>query len=187
MYVARQLDLDAVLKHRSCFLFGPRQTGKTSLIRETLPGVPVYNLLDHRTWLNLSTDPTRMRGELEARGLRDAVVAIDEIQKLPALLDEVQLLMDTRGLRFLLTGSSARKLKRSGANLLGGRAWSRTLHPFSWRELGGRFDLMKALNHGLLPHVYGSEDPGEELRNYVGTYLREEIAAVGLSSSVAAF
>lgn len=187
MYVARQLDLDAVLKHRSCFLFGPRQTGKTSLIRETLPGVPVYNLLDHRTWLNLSTDPTRMRGELEARGLRDAVVAIDEIQKLPALLDEVQLLMDTRGLRFLLTGSSARKLKRSGANLLGGRAWSRTLHPFSWRELGGRFDLMKALNHGLLPHVYGSEDPGEELRNYVGTYLREEIAAEGLTRNVPAF
>ncbi len=128
-----------------------------------------------------------MRGELETRGLKDAIVAIDEIQKLPSLLDEVQLLIDTRGLRFLLTGSSARKLRRSGANLLGGRAWSRTLHPFSWRELGGSFNLMKALNHGLLPHIYGSENPQEELRNYVGTYLREEIAAEGVTRNVPAF
>ena len=149
MYVARQLDLAAVLKQKSCFLFGPRQTGKSSLIRETLPGVPVYNLLDHRTWLDLSTNPSRIREELDASGLRDAVVAIDEIQKLPVLLDEVQLLIETRGLRFLLTGSSARKLKRSGANLLGGRARSRTLHPFSWVELGAAFDLKKALNLGL--------------------------------------
>jgi predicted AAA+ superfamily ATPase len=187
MYVARQLDLKAVLKQKSCFLFGPRQTGKSSLIRETLPGVPVYNLLDHRTWLDLSTNPSRMREELEATGLRDAVVVIDEIQKLPVLLDEVQLLIETRGLRFLLTGSSARKLKRSGANLLGGRARSRMLHPFSWRELGAAFDLMKALNHGLLPHIYTSDDPREDLRNYVGTYLREEIAAEGLTRNVPAF
>jgi predicted AAA+ superfamily ATPase len=187
MYVARQLDLAAVLKQKSCFLFGPRQTGKSSLIRETLPGVPVYNLLDHRTWLDLSTNPSRIREELDASGLRDAVVAIDEIQKLPVLLDEVQLLIETRGLRFLLTGSSARKLKRSGANLLGGRARSRTLHPFSWVELGAAFDLKKALSYGLLPHIYGSDDPAEDLRNYVGTYLREEIAAEGLTRNVPAF
>lgn len=187
MYVARQLDLRAVLQQKSCFLFGPRQTGKSSLLRETLPGVPVYNLLDHRTWLDLNANPSRMREELEATGFRDAVVAIDEIQKLPVLLDEVQLLIETRGLRFLLTGSSARKLKRSGANMLGGRARSRTLHPFSWRELGPSFDLMKALNHGLLPHIYGSDDPEEDLRNYVGTYLREEIAAEGLTRNVPAF
>lgn len=187
MYIARQLDLETVLKQKSCFLFGPRQTGKSSLIRETLPAVPVYNLLDHRTWLDLNTNPSRMREELEAAGLRDSVVAIDEIQKLPVLLDEIQLLIETRGLRFLLTGSSARKLKRSGANLLGGRARARVLHPFSWRELGAAFDLMKALNHGLLPHIYGSEDPREDLRNYVGTYLREEIAAEGLTRNVPAF
>ena len=187
MYVTRQLDLHAVLKQKSCFLFGPRQTGKSSLIRETLPGVPVYNLLDHQVWLALSANPSRMREELLATGTRNAVVAIDEIQKLPALLDEVQLLIDTCGLRFLLTGSSARKLKRSGANLLGGRAWSRTLHPFSWRELGADFDLLKALSQGLLPHIHGSEDPAEELRNYVGTYLREEIAAEGLTRNVPAF
>ncbi|HEY3272104.1 MAG TPA: AAA family ATPase [Geothrix sp.] len=187
MYIARQLDLRAVLQQKSCFLFGPRQTGKSSLIRETLPEVPVYNLLDHRTWLDLNANPSKMREELEATGLRDAVVAIDEIQKLPVLLDEAQLLIETRGLRFLLTGSSARKLKRSGANLLGGRARSRMLHPFSWCELGAEFDLVKALNHGLLPHIYGSEDPGEDLRNYVGTYLREEIAAEGLTRNVPAF
>jgi predicted AAA+ superfamily ATPase len=187
MYVARQLDLKSVLSQKSCFLFGPRQTGKSSLIRETLPEIPVYNLLDHRTWLALSTRPSQMREELVAADLRDAVVVIDEIQKLPVLLDEVQLLIETRGLRFLLTGSSARKLKRSGANLLGGRARSRLLHPFSWRELGLAFDLVKALKYGLLPHIYTSEDPAEDLRNYVGTYLREEIAAEGLTRNVPAF
>lgn len=187
MYLTRQLDLSAILKQTSCFLFGPRQTGKSSLIRATLPGVPVYNLLDHRTWLELSAHPARMREELAAAGWQSPVVAIDEIQKLPVLLDEVQLLIDTRGLRFLLTGSSARKLKRSGANLLGGRARSRTLHPFSWRELGAQFDLLKALDRGLLPHIHASEDPAEDLRAYVGTYLREEIAAEGLTRNVPAF
>ena len=187
MYLTRQLDLSAILKQTSCFLFGPRQTGKSSLIRATLPGVPVYNLLDHRTWLELSANPARMREELAAAGWQSPVVAIDEIQKLPVLLDEVQLLIDTRGLRFLLTGSSARKLKRSGANMLGGRARSRTLHPFSWRELGAQFDLLKALDRGLLPHIHASEDPAEDLRAYVGTYLREEIAAEGLTRNVPAF
>ncbi|MEI6473738.1 MAG: AAA family ATPase [Holophagaceae bacterium] len=187
MYIARQLDLTTALKQTSCFLFGPRQTGKSSLLRETLPGVPVYNLLDHRTWLELSANPARMREELAAAGWQSPVVAIDEIQKLPTLLDEVQLLMDTQGLRFLLTGSSARKLKRSGANLLGGRARSRTLHPFSWRELGTRFNLSQALAWGLLPHIWASEDPAEDLRAYVGTYLREEVAAEGLTRNVPAF
>jgi predicted AAA+ superfamily ATPase len=174
--------------HKSCFLFGPRQTGKSMLIRETLPkGTPVYELLDHRLWMDLSVDPTRMRQELEAKNLRNALVVVDEIQKLPVLLDEIQLLIETRKLRFLLTGSSARKLRRSGVNLLGGRARSRYLHPFSWKELGSHFDLLKALNNGLLPSVYFSDDPSEDLRTYVGTYLKEEITAEALTRNAPAF
>lgn len=188
MFIPRQLDLTETTAKKSCFLFGPRQTGKSMLIRESLPpGTPVYNLLDQRLWLDVSTDPSRMRQELEAKNLRDTLVVVDEIQKLPALLDEVQLLIETRGLRFLLTGSSARKLRRSGVNLLGGRARSRHLHPFSWRELGDHFDLMGALNRGLIPSIYFSDDHGEDLRAYVGTYLKEEITAEGLTRNIPAF
>lgn len=188
MYLPRQLNLEEATRNRSCFLFGPRQTGKSMLIRESLPpGTPVYNLLDQRVFLDLNTDPTRIRQELEARDLRDALVVVDEIQKLPSLLDEIHLLIETRGLRFLLTGSSARKLRRSGTNLLGGRARSRHLHPLSWKELGTGFDLEKALNFGLLPSIHYSDDPREDLRAYVGTYLKEEITAEGLTRNVPAF
>ncbi len=189
MFIPRQLDLMEATAHKSCFLFGPRQTGKSMLIRETLlpEGTPIYELLDHRRWMDLSADPTRMRQEIEAKNLRNALVVVDEIQKLPALLDEIQLLIETRKIRFLLTGSSARKLRRSGVNLLGGRARSRYLHPLSWKELGSRFDLLTALNRGLLPSVYLSDDAGEDLRSYVGTYLKEEIAAEGLTRNIPAF
>lgn len=188
MFIPRQVNLTKATAKKSCFLFGPRQTGKSMLIRETLPAeTPVYNLLDQRLWLDLSTDPSRMRQELEARNLRDSLVVVDEIQKLPALLNEVQLLIETRGLRFLLTGSSARKLRRSGVNLLGGRARSRNLHPFSWKELGAQFNLMGALNRGLIPSIYFSDEPGEDLRAYVGSYLKEEITAEGLTRNIPAF
>jgi len=188
MYIPRQMNLLEATRTRSCFLFGPRQTGKSMLVRETLPPeTPVYNLLDHRVFLDLSSDPSRIRQEMEARNLRDKLVVVDEIQKLPVLMDEVHLLIETRGLRFLLTGSSARKLKRSGVNLLGGRARSRHLHPLSWKELGAAFQLERALDFGLLPSMYGSEEPREDLRAYVGTYLKEEIADEGLTRNVPAF
>jgi len=111
----------------------------------------------------------------------------NEIQKLPVLLDEVHRLIEQRRIRFVLTGSSARKLRRGGVNLLGGRAPSRTLHPFTCRELGGAFDLTRALDRGLLPSIYFSDSPREDLRAYVGTYLKEEIAAEALTRSVPAF
>jgi predicted AAA+ superfamily ATPase len=188
MYVPRQIDLKEVTARKSCFLYGPRQTGKSMLIRETFPsGTLIYNLLDQRLWLNLSADPSRMRQEIEARDLKDSVVVVDEVQKLPQLLDEIHLLIETRGLRFLLTGSSARKLRRSGVNLLGGRARFRHLHPFSWRELGNQFDLLKALNAGTIPSMYFSEAPAEDLRGYIGTYLKEEVAAEGLTRNIPAF
>jgi len=177
MYIERRLNLAGVLKKKSCFLFGPRQTGKSSLIRHALKKHRVYNLLDSETYLKLSRSPSRLREECQPS---DKIIIIDEVQKLPVLLDEVHFLIEERGLHFLLTGSSARKLRRGGVNLLGGRAWTRHLHPFTSVELGDKFDIIKAVNRGLLPPVYVSNHPEEDLRAYVGTYLREEVAAEGL-------
>lgn len=110
-YIERILDLPALMKKKSHFLFGPRQTGKTSLIRHTLKGVRVYDLLDTSIYLALSQNPGRIGQELTTK---DRLVVIDEIQRLPDLLNEVHRLIETRGIRFLLTGSSARKLRRGG-------------------------------------------------------------------------
>lgn len=182
-YIHRLLSLADKLENRSCFLFGPRQTGKSTLIRNQLPEAKVYNLLDSNVYLALSTRPALLREELTQT---DRLVVIDEIQKAPQLLDEVHLLIEERGLRFLLTGSSARKLRRAGVNLLGGRAKTLTLHPFCSSELA-RFDLLRALNWGLLPSIYLSPEPEEEIKAYAGTYLREEIAAEGLTRNIPAF
>lgn len=182
-YVTRLLDVAGALDRKSLLLLGPRLTGKSSLIRHALKGARVYNLLDNDVFVKLSRQPSRIREELTAG---DRVVVIDEIQKLPILLDEVQLLIEERGTRFLLTGSSARKLRRSGANLLGGRAGSMTLHPFVSKELGP-LDLDRVLRFGLIPQVYFSEDPEADVTDYVGTYLREEVAAEGLTRNVPAF
>jgi len=114
-------------------------------------------------------------------------VVIDEIQRLPILLNEVHRLIETRGIRFLLTGSSARKLRRGGVNLLGGRARTKNLHPLTWTELGGRFDLARAMDRGLLPSIYFSDDPQADLQAYAGMYLQQEIIAEGASRNVPAF
>ncbi len=183
MYIDRKLQLVDILKHKSCFLLGPRQTGKSTLIRETLSGHPTYNLLDSSVLLNLSRSPQRLGEEIG-----DAqIVILDEIQKLPELLNEVHRLIEERGTRFLLTGSSARKLRRGGVNLLGGRARSRTLHPFIYDELKDRFDLNRALDIGLIPSIYLSDAPYEDLESYAGDYLKEEIAAEGVTRSIPAF
>jgi len=182
-YLPRILDLEHKLTSRSCFLFGPRQTGKSTIIRHTLPDATVYNLLDSRTYLELSQRPSRIREELTGR---ERLVVIDEIQKLPQILDEVHLLIEEHGHRFLLTGSSARKLRRGGVNLLGGRARSLTLHPFVSAELPD-LDLLRALDFGMLPSIYLSDDPQADLAAYTGLYLQEEIAAEGLTRNVPAF
>ena len=183
-WIPRRLDLPALLAKRSHFLLGPRQTGKTSLIRKTLGSARVYDLLDTSVYLALSQRPGRLAEEL---GPRDRIVVIDEIQRLPILLNEVHRLIETRGVRFLLTGSSARKLRRGGVNLLGGRARTKYLHPLTWSELGDRFDLTRAAARGLLPSIHFSDDPGADLDAYAGQYLQQEIVAEGATRNVPAF
>lgn len=184
MLIKRSLNLPALLSKKSYFLLGPRQTGKTSLIRASLPQSRNYNLLDFGTFLRLNQNPSVLREELQGY---QGVVVIDEIQKLPVLLDEIQIIIEEQKLYFLLTGSSARKLRRSGVNLLGGRARTIRMHPLTSFELGDQFDLIRALNYGTLPAIYFSDEPQMELKAYAGEYLKEEIAAEGLTRNVPAF
>jgi len=184
MYVKRQLDLLRMLQEKSYFLFGPRQTGKTSLIQQTLNEYRYYNLLQTDVYLKLSREPQRLRQEITDD---DKIVIIDEIQKLPILLDEVQNLIEKKGIHFLLTGSSARKLRNKGVNLLGGRARTRRLRPFILKELKEDFQLLKALDTGLIPSIYFSDAPFEDLEAYAGNYLKEEIAAEAIVRNVPAF
>ena len=180
----RRLDLQARLQKRSAFLFGPRGTGKSTWIRETLPQAQIHDLLSQQTYLRLLQQPSLLEEEVRAHPSRPVV--IDEIQKLPQLLDEVHRLMSLYDARFLLTGSSARKLKRSGVNLLGGRARELHFFPLTFAEIPD-FDLPFYLNRGGLPLVYRSEEPLEDLKSYVSLYLREEIAAEALTRKVDQF
>ncbi len=170
----------------SFFLWGPRQTGKTSLLRSTYPEAVYYDLLDTDLFLRFTERPALLREELLAvRGAR--LVLIDEIQKVPLLLDEVHGLIESRRLVFGLCGSSARKVRRGHANLLGGRAVRHELFGLTSGEIGEKFDLLRALNQGYLPRHYSSENAPDLLRAYVNDYLKEEIAAEGLTRNLPAF
>lgn len=135
--IKRILDISILISQRSLLLFGPRQAGKSFYINNQLKETPakIYNLLDSGQLHRLLIQPSRIRQEIEGEGLRDCLVVIDEVQKCPQLLDEVQLLIEERGIRFLLTGSSARKMRNSSTNLLGGRARYRAFHPLVYPEL----------------------------------------------------
>lgn len=183
-WIPRVPDLPGLLEKRSHFLLGPRQTGKTALVRRSFPAARIYDLLDTATYLTLSRDPGRLAQDLDPA---DRVVVIDEIQRLPGLLNEVHRLIESRRIGFLLTGSSARKLRRGGVNLLGGRARIHYLHPLTSRELGDRFDLARAMQRGLLPSIYFSDDPHADLEAYAGLYLQQEVAAEGVTRNVPAF
>lgn len=176
------------------FLWGPRQTGKSTLLRASYPGARWIDLLKADHFRRYATRPERLRQELEAGVAGDAAgtgsrgqIVVDEIQKVPALLDEVHWLMERRGHCFALCGSSARKVRRGGANLLGGRALRYELRGVTAREMAGDFDLDRVLNHGYLPRVYQANRPGRLLDAYVGDYLKEEVAAEGLVRNIPRF
>jgi predicted AAA+ superfamily ATPase len=173
---------------QSAFLWGPRQTGKTTLLRQQFPDSLWYDLLRTDLFLDLTRRPSLLREELLAAGeavLRHPVI-LDEVQKVPQLLDEVHWLMENRGLRFILSGSSARKLKRGNANLLGGRAWRFQLFPLTSQEIG-TLDLPRILNRGLVPSHYLAGHYERSQRAYVRDYLKEEVFDEGLTRNVPAF
>lgn len=191
-YINRNVDLCNILENKSLFLFGPRQTGKSSFIKNQLMNTDVamfWTLLDGRLRLKVLADPSILRQEVEVRNLRDCIIIIDEIQKCPELLDEVHFLIEERNIRFLLTGSSARKLRSSGVNLLGGRATQRHFNPFNFAEIGNHpnYNLSYIFEHGLLPSMFLSSNIEEDLSAYVDTYLTEEIAAEGFSRNIPNF
>lgn len=175
--IVRSIDLSFTNK-KSCFLFGPRQTGKSTLLRSLFPSSPYFNLLSSDLFLKYAKRPSLLREEVLAIADKTRPIIIDEIQKIPSLLDEVHQLIE-EGYFFILTGSSARKLKRGGANLLGGRARERHLFPFTTHELND-FQLETIINFGSIPSIYYSDSPIEDLNSYSGTYLKEEIQAEGL-------
>jgi predicted AAA+ superfamily ATPase len=171
---------------RSAFLFGPRGTGKSTWLKSQGPHGIAYDLLDPALALRLAKEPGLLFRELAGQKPGTWVI-LDEIQKVPSLLDDVHRLIEGKGLRFLMSGSSARKLKRGAANLLGGRALSLELFPLTSHELGGRFDPERALTHGTLPLSVASEDPASFLKSYAQTYLQEEIRSEALTRNLGGF
>lgn len=169
----------------SLFLFGARQTGKTTLIQERFPNAVYIDLLKTDVLTRLQNNPELLRKILDNQP-QDTVVIIDEIQQLPILLNEVHWLISNRGLRFILSGSSARKLKRSGVNTLGGRALPCNLYPLVSQEIDN-FDIDRAVNFGMLPKFYTSNNPKRLIQAYVDVYLKEEIKAEALVRNLANF
>ncbi len=169
----------------SALLLGPRGTGKSTWTRQQFPDALVLDLLDYATYAELLARPDRL-GQIVA-GSPASTVVVDEVQRLPELLNEVHLLIEQRGTRFVLTGSSARKLRRSGVNLLAGRARTIAMHPLTAAELGDKFNLVRSIAIGHLPTAQIADDPKRYLAGYVGTYVREEVMAEALTRNLAAF
>ncbi len=175
--------------HQSAFLWGPRKTGKTTYLKARFPQSLVYDFLQTDLFLEFSKRPALLREQLLAKD--DSVlkhpVILDEVQKVPQLLDEVHWLIENRGLSFILCGSSARKLKRGHANLLGGRAWRYEMFPLVFPEIK-KLELLRVLNHGMVPvHYLQNQGYQRSLKAYVQDYLKEEVFAEGLVRNVPAF
>jgi len=180
----RVLKLEETLND-SIFLWGARQVGKSTLLETLFPSARYYDLLKSDEFERFFRRPALLREELMNNDNRDLVI-IDEIQKIPQLLDEVHWLMTNRQIRFVLCGSSARKLMRHGANLLGGRALRTVMYPLVSAEIPD-FDLMRAINNGMIPRHYTVENPQRRIQAYIGDYLNEEIRAEALSRNLASF
>jgi predicted AAA+ superfamily ATPase len=179
--------LEAPKRHKSSFfLFGPRGTGKSAWTRTEFPGALVFDLLSMQTYVEFLQNPSILEEKIP-KDFDDWIV-IDEIQKIPDLLNEVHRLIELKGYRFILTGSSARALRHKGVNLLAGRALSYKMFPLTAAELGSDFDLNQSLLFGHLPSVYKDRGAGEEyLNSYIGTYLREEVLQEGLTRNLSSF
>ena len=184
---SRLLGLD-LPPQQSAFLWGPRKTGKSTLLKERFPQSARFDLLETRRFLTFTREPWLFAEQVLALDTahRQQPILVDEVQRVPALLDEIHRMIEGHGLSFVLCGSSARKLKRGGANLLGGRAWRFALHPLAWPEVPD-FDLLRALDRGLVPEHYDSPRHRRALAGYVDDYLKEEVFDEGLTRNVAAF
>ena len=175
------------LPERSFFLFGPRSAGKSTYLRQVLPQAIFLDLLDSAIYLELSQAPHHLEAMIGNRPAQTWVV-LDEVQKIPALLNEVHRLIENKRWRFVLCGSSARKLRRGGTNLLAGRAITRHMEAFSSAELGTLFDLHFSLQYGLLPTVQLDRKYARDILDaYVNTYIKEEIREEGLVRNLAPF
>ncbi len=185
MYLKRHSNLSKDLESKSILLLGPRQTGKSSFIKNEVKNLSNYNLLLPETFNKLNFNPQSLVDEIVDP---KKIIFIDEIQKIPSLLDVVHYLIEERKIRFLLTGSSARKLKGAKINLLGGRLRMRSFNPLTYQEITEKhFNLKKALSTGFLPAHYFSDDIESDLQSYIGSYLQNEIASEGATRNVPAF
>jgi predicted AAA+ superfamily ATPase len=171
--------------NKSFFLFGPRGTGKTTWVKQTFPNAVYIDLLESRLFNDLLADPQRLENFIP-NNFKDWII-IDEVQKIPELLNEVHRLIEKYKHKFILTGSSARKLRRKGPNLLAGRALNYFMHPLTATELGKDFNLNHSLIFGHLPSVYIESDPQAYLESYIKTYLQEEIQQEGLARNLGVF
>lgn len=169
----------------SLFLFGARQTGKTSLLHERFPNSIYYDLLEFDTMMRFRQRPSLLRDLLEEVP-NGSLVIIDEIQQVPELLNEIHLLISRKQIRFILCGSSARKLRRNSVNTLGGRALPTTLYPLVSAEIPD-FNLIRAVNNGMMPAIYPLENPRRQVQAYVDVYLKEEIMAEALVRNLMGF
>lgn len=182
--IIRQLNIDPNLS-QSFFLFGPRGVGKTSWLKTHYPEALYFDLLNDDIYREFLARPTRLSEKVSSN--YNGWIIIDEIQKIPALLNEVHRLIENRKLKFILTGSSARKLRRKGVNLLAGRALTYNMHPLTAQELAEQFDLAKSLQDGLLPMAYLGKQPKKYLQSYIKTYLREEVLQEGATRNIPLF
>lgn len=183
MYIRKQLFQDS--DNESLFLWGARQTGKSTLLKKLFNNSLYFDLLLSDVFEKLQRHPALLR-EIILAGIPPGPVIVDEIQRIPALLNEIHWLIVNKNIRFILSGSSPRKILRSGANLLGGRALRYELHPLVYKEIPD-FDLLRALNHGLLPRHYISNKPEKLISAYIGSYLQDEIMAEAKIRNITSF
>ncbi len=185
--IKRMLEIN-LPPRQSAFLWGPRKTGKSTYLKGRFPKSLVFDFLNTDLVLEFSKRPALLRERLSAQNtsvLKHPII-LDEMQKVPLILDEVHWLIENKGLQFILCGSSARKLKRGQANLLGGRAWRFEMFPLVSTELEN-LDLLRALNHGMIPSHYLEDQYQRSLKAYTNDYLKEEVFAEGLTRNIPAF